>query len=97
MLARTGYPCPTCGMTTAFAYAVRGQLRSAFTAHPMGLLLAMGMMAGSGLALYSLIVPGRWQINWYRASPARLVIALLLLWLAAWAFKIVTVRNALGE
>jgi hypothetical protein len=84
-------------MTTAFAYAVRGKLHSAFTAHPMGLLLALGVMAGACLALYSVVVPGRWQINWYRVSPGRIAVVVLLLWLAAWAFKIVEVRAAVGE
>ena len=30
---RTGYPCPTCGMTTAWARAVRGDLVAAFRAN----------------------------------------------------------------
>src|ERR1051325_190260 len=33
-----GHPCPTCGMTTAFAWAVRGRLVASFLAQPMGFL-----------------------------------------------------------
>jgi len=41
-LERTGYPCVTCGMTTAFAHVVRGQIPQAFVAQPAGALLAIG-------------------------------------------------------
>lgn len=36
----TGRPCPSCGMTTAFAWAVRGRLDRAWRANPAGCLLA---------------------------------------------------------
>ncbi|MBM4114113.1 MAG: DUF2752 domain-containing protein, partial [Phycisphaerae bacterium] len=36
-----GIPCPSCGMTTSFAHAVRGDLLSSFVAQPMGALLAL--------------------------------------------------------
>jgi len=39
---RTGYPCVTCGMTTAFSHVVRGQILQAFIAQPAGALLAIG-------------------------------------------------------
>jgi hypothetical protein len=37
--AWTGLPCPTCGLTTSFAYMARSQITSAFVAHPLGPLL----------------------------------------------------------
>jgi hypothetical protein len=43
---RTGYPCPTCGMTTAFAHTVRGQLFQAFAVQPAGALAALLCVAG---------------------------------------------------
>ena len=36
-----GLPCPTCGMTTAWAYLVRGELGSAFAANVGGALTGM--------------------------------------------------------
>jgi hypothetical protein len=50
--ATTGAPCPTCGMTTAFAHAVRGELLAAFLAQPMGLLLALGAAVGFWAGLH---------------------------------------------
>jgi hypothetical protein len=38
---RTGYPCPTCGMTTAFAHMVRGRIWNAFAVQPAGALAAL--------------------------------------------------------
>ena len=44
-LARTGWPCPTCGLTTSVAAATRGHVVLAFQAHPFGLLLVAAMAA----------------------------------------------------
>lgn len=86
----TRYPCPTCGMTTAFAYAVRGRLGSAFHAQPAGLLIALGVTL-AGVVSAGVVVTGRtWRINWYRVPPARLVVIVLVVVLAGWAYKIVT-------
>ncbi len=38
-LALTGSRCPGCGLTTAFAYGVRGQWWLAGTSNPLGLVL----------------------------------------------------------
>jgi hypothetical protein len=85
----TKLPCPTCGMTTAFAHMAHGNVGEALMAQPMGAL---------GFALCVLLLPiaigsaisGRntaaalWRLSWERLS-----------WLAlglfgsAWAFKLV--------
>lgn len=94
LLVVTGYPCPTCGMTTAFAHTVRGQWTAAFHAQPMGMLLAIAAMTGL-LASLSVLLSGRgWTINWYRIRPTRVVLLIVLLSAAAWSYKIVTVQPA---
>jgi hypothetical protein len=35
----TGYPCPTCGLTTSWAWMARGQVVQAVSAHLLGALL----------------------------------------------------------
>jgi hypothetical protein len=35
----TGMPCPTCGLTTSFAYMARLQITSSISAHPLGVPL----------------------------------------------------------
>jgi hypothetical protein len=36
----TGHPCPSCGMTTAFAWFVRGRFGRSWGANPAGMVLA---------------------------------------------------------
>ena len=89
MLIVTGYPCPTCGMTTAFAYAVRGQLLRAFWAQPAGFVLALGTIALTGVSIWT-IVRGRWpHVRLWFVTPYRLFLGLLVLLLGSWVFKIV--------
>ncbi len=96
LLVLTGYPCPTCGMTTAFAHTVRGHWVRALRAQPMGWLLAMGTILVIGPALVSLVLGGVWIVNWYRVSLVRLLYGFVLLSAAAWAYKIVAIRTAAG-
>lgn len=88
MPAAIGLPCPTCGMTTAFAHAARLDFPAAFLAQPVGLLLAV-LTAVAGLAGLDLLVTGRyWMVNWYRVSPAKLVVAGTVLLCISWLGKI---------
>ena len=54
-----GMRCPTCGMTTAWAHAVRGQFGQAATANVTGLLLAVLAPLAACWLLVSAIC-GRW-------------------------------------
>lgn len=71
-LARTGWPCPTCGMTTSVSAAAHGRFALAFRAQPFGLLL-FAMAAGLGAA-------GLWQVFSRKNLLAR---GKLWLWLGA--------------
>lgn len=85
----TGLPCPSCGMTTAFASMAHGQIGRAFLAQPLGALgfviclvllpIALGA-AISGKNLFGVFA----GLPWYRLSWA-----LGVLFVAAWVFKIV--------
>jgi hypothetical protein len=90
MLVMTGLPCPTCGMTTSFAYFVRGQWLMSMYAQPMGFALALGT-AVTLLTSLTVLVRGRWprvQVLWL--TPYRVFLALLVLFVASWIFKIVS-------
>ncbi len=89
MLMVTKLPCPTCGMTTAFAHTVRGQWGRAFVAQPMGWALALATGLAVTLTLNVLVTGNVWTLNWYRVSASRLVFAIFALLLAAWAWRIV--------
>jgi hypothetical protein len=51
----THVPCPSCGLTTSFAYLAKGHLLMAFQVHPMGPVLFAGLLFLIGDALWSVI------------------------------------------
>jgi hypothetical protein len=89
MLITTGLPCPTCGMTTAFAYAVRGRFLAAFLAQPAGLLLALGTAAAVAVAAWVLVTGRVPNVRLPIITPYRLFLGLLVILMGSWAFKIV--------
>jgi len=86
-VAMTGYPCPTCGMTTAFAHVVRGQLVAAFYAQPAGTVLAIGTVLLMILSLVALVTARRPTLNWDRIDPLRLVWLCAVFLVLSWGFK----------
>ncbi len=90
LVVMTGLPCPTCGMTTAFAHAARAQFAAAWLAQPAGLALALGVMAVGVGSLYS-AVSGR-SVRWRgpRWSAARIGLAAVLLLFGGWGFKLLS-------
>ena len=86
-LEATGLPCPSCGMTTSFAWFVRGNLLASVYVQPMGAMLAalcgLGVWAGAfaaftGTPLHRLLatIPSR---TW--------AVPLLSLAITAWGWK----------
>jgi hypothetical protein len=87
-LQRTGLPCPSCGMTTSFAWFVRGNVLASLYVQPMGMVLAaicgMCVWAGAYIAW-----TGRPIHRMLAMLPPKYhVIPLLALAVAAWGWKI---------
>lgn len=91
-LALTGWPCPSCGLTTSFAHAARLDFGRALVTQPFG-LLAFGLTLlliplGLGLA--------RARVPWSRLIFARgadlVVYTLLALYVLSWLYKIAAMR-----
>ncbi len=71
VLVRTGYPCPSCGLTPSMAAMVKGRVVLAFGAQPFGvivmpLILALAL-AGSvetitGMPIIGMLRPRLWWI-----------------------------------
>jgi len=51
-LSRTGWPCPSCGLTTSFALAIRGRFADAAFVQPFGFLLFFALLAAIPFFLY---------------------------------------------
>lgn len=83
-----GIPCPSCGMTTAFAHTVRGELWQAARAQPMGFLLAIAAVATLCICAWSLITARVIEANWYRIDATRAVFLFMLGFVVAWGYKI---------
>lgn len=95
-LVVTGLPCPTCGMTTAFAYTVRGRWISALVAQPAGFLLALGTTVAAVASIVVLVTGRGWQLNWYRITPAGLIGGLFAVIIAGWLIKIVVTLSGIA-
>lgn len=85
-------PCPTCGMTTSFAHAVRGQWLQAARAQLGGLVLAIACVAVMMLSGYATATGRKFVVNWYRVNPANVVWGVAMFFVAAWVLKIVLQR-----
>jgi len=89
---RTGYPCPTCGMTTAWSRAVRGDLITALRANIAAVVLAVVALFA---ALFGLATALAGRVFYLRVlapvlglfSPRRWLYGLLALILVAWAWN----------
>jgi hypothetical protein len=87
-LQRTGIPCPTCGMTTSWTWFAHGNLAASFYIQPMGFLLAIMCVLLFWISLY-LAATGRSPGLVLQHAPlVRLFMALLVLGLLAWGWKI---------
>jgi len=89
-LSAVGHPCPTCGMTTAFAHAANGSLGSSFHSQPMGAALAIVTSVAFWVALHVAVAgsnAGRLTGSLFSTRGVVLGVAGLL---AAWVYKLVT-------
>lgn len=89
-VAIANIPCPTCGMTTAFAHAVRAQPAAAFRAQPAGAILALMTPVVFWGALTAAITGARLHVLAARLASPRAVWVLAGLWAASWLYKIAT-------
>ena len=90
---RFGLPCPSCGMTTAFAHAAKGDLIASFAAQPMGCVLAL--LAGMVLvgSLWTLATGRTVWPAYERMWNARALWLAGLVALLAWGYKIALMRG----
>jgi hypothetical protein len=90
----THLPCPSCGLTTCFAFAVRFHYWKAFLANPFGIFAFLATVA---------IVPSAIFLLWRRISFRRFtesvhftkaVYASTAFYLLSWMFKLAQVQFA---
>lgn len=87
-LARTGLPCPACGMTTSFAWFVHGNAVASFYVQPMGCVLA-ALTAMTVWAAGYVAITGRPVHRVLAVIPEKMILfPLLTLAIAGWGWKI---------
>ncbi len=87
MLAATGHPCPTCGVTTSFVLATHGRFYDALVNQPFGLICFLLVVGGMLLTVATLVTGRSWvpMLTVYGVCvPAAVLLALALL---SWAYK----------
>ena len=91
----TGLPCLTCGMTTAFTYAVRGDLITAFFLQPFGAFLSVAAATFSlifGWALWSgMSLDPIGRFIW----RPRIVFPLIAFLVISWLYNVATTLSGL--
>ncbi len=87
-LAATGRPCPTCGMTTAFARAAHADFVGSFLAQPMGLLLAMLCAVAVWVCGHAALTGSRSAVLLGRLFTGYRLIALMTLWGGSWVWTL---------
>jgi uncharacterized protein DUF2752 len=89
-------PCPTCGMTTAFAHAADGNLVAAFIAQPMGCALAMAVAIALLVGLQVAATGSRVADLFARLWGPACAWSLGAGFVAAWVYKVIAWKGWLG-
>jgi hypothetical protein len=92
-VAIADFPCPTCGMTTAFAHAANGDFVASFLAQPVGFLLAIATAMATLVSLHIAVTGSRLERPFARLWGRHSGWILSALILAAWGFKIVSYKG----
>jgi len=91
--ALTGIPCPSCGMTTSFAWVVRGHLRAAARTNLAGCLMAISAAGLIPWCLASAVIGRTIGLR----SPERAAVGAVLLVvgisMAAWTVRFLFIRG----
>jgi hypothetical protein len=91
-----GYPCPTCGVTTAFAWFARGQFGPAWRANPGGLALAAACLALVPWLAGSAARGNPWPTRSAQGPLAGLLLAIAAWTVLAWFFRLIFTWRVMG-
>ena len=94
----TGYPCPTCGCTTAVSHFSHGHFIASFLTQPFGFAVAalafvLIPLTLIGLATGKWFGPSMFALSWYWRRWLYPGIAIFIF---AWIFKIISVKTGHG-
>jgi hypothetical protein len=89
----TGFPCPTCGMTTSFASAAHGRYLGSFATQPFGALLALSTAVAFWAGLHVAMFGSRLGAFADKLLRPRSVVVASVCCALAWLYKVLAVRG----
>ena len=88
--ASYGFPCPTCGVTTAASHLVHLEPIDAMIAQPFGAALALVGLLGAGYAAVCLLTGRSYMDRIVRLPYGTAFVVGLILLFASWLYKTLT-------
>lgn len=92
-IAVADLPCFTCGMTTSFSHAVRGQLLQSIFAQPLGFLLAIGTAMTMLIGLYVAATGSQVALLFGTLWNRRTMWLMLTVAVGAWVYKMLSYKE----
>lgn len=92
-IAMMDFPCMTCGMTTSFSHAVRGEFLASLLAQPLGFLLAVGTAMTMFVAMHVTVTGSNLPVFLGRLWSRSMIWFIGIVFIAAWLFKIVSYKG----
>lgn len=92
-IAMMEFPCMTCGMTTAFSHAVRGEFLASLLAQPLGFLLAMATGMTMLVAMHVTMTGSNPSMLLGRLCNRWMLFGVGVIFIGAWLFKIVSYKG----
>ena len=90
----TGLPCPGCGLTTCFAFMIRGDVVEATRANPFGVMLFLASATIAGIAAIGFVRGWGVVATLDRLRAERWAILLAVSSLTVWVVRVVTLLAA---
>jgi len=88
-------PCPTCGMTTAFAHAADGNLIQSLLTQPLGAVLALATAMGLFICMYVAATGSRVGNVLAELWTRKVTYAVIAAVLIAWGYKVLSHKGLL--
>lgn len=88
----TGFPCPSCGLTTSFAHAAHLKFYDALLTQPVGLLTFLLTVACIPFLLFLLARRVRWDDLIHSRAADRMMRVMIALYALGWIYKIIAMK-----
>jgi hypothetical protein len=88
-----GIPCPSCGLTTSFAFMAHGRVAEAFASHYCGPVIFLAVLAYIALLAAFVIRKKRIEIHWPEWLPYSIVFGFMAFYLMSWAVRLLMLKS----